>query len=60
MMAIGMVFDTQSKQGQPLVDALTPLLSHLSPLTEFPETASDQQIIEVSPFLSNRQFFLRI
>lgn len=57
-MVISMVFDTQSKQGQPLVDALTPLLNTIAPIKDLPETASDVEIYQAMEILKQAALYL--
>lgn len=57
-MIISMVFDTQSKQGQPLVDALTPLLNTIAPIKDLPENASDVAIYQAMEVLKQAAIYL--
>lgn len=57
-MVLSMVFDTQSKQGQPLIDALNPVLESVTPLKELPETATDVQIYHAMDILKQAAQYL--
>lgn len=50
-MVLSMVFDTQGKQGQALIDALNPVVASVAPLKELPETATDVQIYQAMDIL---------
>ncbi|GMU19147.1 MAG: hypothetical protein AMXMBFR12_03390 [Candidatus Babeliales bacterium] len=57
-MVIGMVFETQSKQGQSLVDALTPLLATIAPIKDLPENATNVQIYQAMEILKQAAIYL--
>lgn len=57
-MAMGMVFDTQTKQGQALVEALMPLSMTLGTLKTLPDTASDAEIFQAFDVLKQVAVYL--
>lgn len=57
-MVITMVFDTQSKQGQPLMDALTPILGIIAPIKDLPDTATDAEIFQAMEILKQAALYL--
>jgi ATP-dependent Zn protease len=57
-MVISMVFDTQSKQGQPLVDALTPLLTTIAPIKDLPDNATDIEVYQAMEVLKQAAIYL--